>query len=73
MMKHKEKITIDQVLIVQQFGVNIKGMVDATNALVKEAQVALKNVVGSNAFVNKEQWSVIWMKEEYHAKFAVIM
>jgi len=29
-------------------------MVDATNALVKEAQVALKNIVGLDAFVNKE-------------------
>jgi hypothetical protein len=61
------------VLIVQQFGVNVKEMVDATNALLKEAQVALKNIVGSNAFVNKEQWSVIWLKEEYHAKFVIIM
>jgi hypothetical protein len=29
-------------------------MVDAANALVKEAQVALKNIVGLDAFVNKE-------------------
>jgi len=61
------------VLIAQQFGVNVKRMVDATNALVKEVQVALKNIAGSNAFVNKKQWSVIWMKEEYHVKFVIIM
>ncbi len=32
-----EKITIDQTLIAKQFGVGTKGVVDATNALVKEA------------------------------------
>jgi hypothetical protein len=34
-------------------------VVDATNALIKEVHVALKNIVGPEAFVNKEQWSVI--------------
>jgi hypothetical protein len=29
-------------------------MVDAINMLVKEAQMALKNIVGLDAFVNKE-------------------
>jgi hypothetical protein len=29
-------------------------VVDAINALVKEAQVVLKNIVGPYAFVNKE-------------------
>jgi hypothetical protein len=61
------------VLIVQQFGINVKGMVDATNVVIKEAQLAQKNIARSNAFVNKEQWSVIWMKEESHAKFVMIM
>jgi len=59
LLNHILKITIDQVLIAQQFGVNVKGMVDATNALIKEAQVALKNIARSNAFINKEQWNVI--------------
>jgi hypothetical protein len=54
-----EKITIDQTLIVQQFGVSFEGVVDAAHALVKEAQVAFKNIAGLNAFVNKEQWSII--------------
>jgi hypothetical protein len=44
-------------------------MVDAMNTLVKEAQVALKNIAGPDAFINKEQWNMIQMKEEYHAKF----
>jgi hypothetical protein len=29
-------------------------VVNATNALVKEAQVAIKNIARSDAFVNKE-------------------
>ncbi len=49
-----EKITIDRTLIVQHFGINVEGTIDATNALVKEAQVALKNIVGLDAFINKE-------------------
>jgi hypothetical protein len=36
---------------------------DATNALVKKVEVALKNIAGLDAFVNKEEWSVIRMKE----------
>ncbi len=49
-----EKITIDQMLIVQQFGINDEWVVNATNALVKEAQVAIKNIVRLDAFVNKK-------------------
>jgi phospholipid N-methyltransferase len=41
--------------------------------LVKEAQVAFKNIVGLNAFVSNEQWSVIQLKAEYHAKFVAIL
>jgi hypothetical protein len=41
--------------------------------LVKEAQVALKNVIGSDAFVNKDQWNIIQMTEEYHARFVTIL
>jgi hypothetical protein len=48
-------------------------MLDVANALVKEAQVIFKNIVGLDAFVNKKQWSVIQMKEEYQAKFATIL
>jgi hypothetical protein len=48
-------------------------MVDATNMLVKKVQIALKNIARVDAFVNKEQWSVIRMKEEYHARFVAIL
>ncbi len=57
----------------KQFGVSIEGVMDATNALVKETQVALKNIVKPDVFVNKEQWSIIRMKEEFHARFATIL
>jgi hypothetical protein len=68
-----EKITIDQALIAQQCGVSVKGTIDATNALVKETHVAFKNIFRPDAFINKEQWSVIQMKEEYHSKFVAIL
>jgi hypothetical protein len=42
------------MLIVQQIGINVKGMVDAINALVKKAQVVIKNTIGPDVFVNKE-------------------
>jgi hypothetical protein len=54
-----EKITINQMLIAQQFGISVEGTIDATNVLVKDAQVIFKNIVRLDAFVNKEQWSVI--------------
>jgi hypothetical protein len=54
-----EKITIDQVLIIQQFNVSAKGIIDATNTLVKEAQVAHGNIARWDAFISKGQWSVI--------------
>jgi hypothetical protein len=49
-----EKITTNQTLIVQQFGVSVEGVVDVANVLVKKAQVAFKNITGLDAFVNKE-------------------
>jgi hypothetical protein len=54
-----EKITIDQAIIVKKVGVSVEGAVNVANTLVKEAQIAFKNIVRSDAFVNKEQWSVI--------------
>jgi hypothetical protein len=42
------------MLIVQQFGISDEWVVNATNALVKEAQVAIKNIVRLDAFVNKK-------------------
>jgi hypothetical protein len=49
-----QKITIFQTLIAKQFGVSTEGAVDVTNALVKKVQVAMKNIIGLDAFVNKE-------------------
>lgn len=54
-----EKITIDQALIIQQFGVSVEGIVDVVNTLVKEVQIAFKNIVGLDAFINKKQWSIL--------------
>jgi hypothetical protein len=36
-------------------------------------QIAFKNIARPDAFVEKEQWSMICMKEEFHAKFATIL
>ncbi len=47
------------MLIIKEFNVNVEGVVDAVNALVKEVRVLFKNIVGLDAFVNKEQWNVI--------------
>ncbi len=41
-----ENITINQVLIAQQFGISVEGMVDVMNTLVKKAQVVFKSIVG---------------------------
>jgi hypothetical protein len=44
---------------------SVEGTIDAGNALVKETHVAFQNITRLDAFVNKEQWSVIRMKENY--------
>jgi hypothetical protein len=44
---------------------SVEGIIDAGNALVKEAHVAFQNIYKLDAFVNKEQWSMIQMKENY--------
>jgi hypothetical protein len=49
-----EKIAIDQLLIVQEIGVSVEGAVDVANVFVKEAQIVFKNIVGLDAFANKE-------------------
>jgi hypothetical protein len=33
----------------------------------------MKNITRLDAFVNKEQWNVIRMKEDYHAKFTMVL
>jgi hypothetical protein len=37
-----------------------------TNALVKDVEIALKKISRPNMFVEKEQWNVVHMNEEYH-------
>lgn len=49
-----EEIVIGLMLIAKQFSVNIKWAIDVANALIKEAQIALKNIIGSNAFMEME-------------------
>jgi hypothetical protein len=53
--------------------VNAEAAINVANALVKEAQVAFKNITRLDEFVDKEQWSMIQMKEEYHVKSAIIL
>ncbi len=60
-----KKFTIDQMFVKEQLNIHLEGVVDAVNALVKYAKKALKKIVGSNAFVEKEQWNVVRMKEEF--------
>jgi hypothetical protein len=33
----------------------------------------LKRIAGPHVFVENEQWSVVGMKEEFHAKFVAIL
>jgi citrate lyase gamma subunit len=42
------------VLIAKQFGVNIERVVDVINMLVKEAQIALKNITRLDVFMEKK-------------------
>ncbi len=49
-----EEIIIEQVFISRQFNVSVEGVVDEVNALVKETQIVLKNIIGLYAFMEKE-------------------
>jgi hypothetical protein len=60
------------VLITRQFSVNIPKVVDVVNTLVKKVQIAFKNIFMMNIFV-EEEWNIICMKEEFHAKFVAIL
>jgi hypothetical protein len=46
---------------------------DATNATFEEAKTTFKKIADPYAFLENEQWSVVCMKEEFHAKFATIL
>jgi virulence-associated protein VapD len=70
---HGQEILIDHVLIYEQFQISNEGVVDVINATFDETKIALKKIAGPHAFVENEQWSVVYMKEEFHAKFAAIL
>jgi hypothetical protein len=36
------------------------------NALVKDVEIALKKIGKPNMFLEKEQWNILHMKEEFH-------
>jgi len=46
--------------------------IDVANVAYDKAKFILKKIVGPHAFVENEQWSVVHMKKEFHAKFATI-
>ncbi len=68
-----QEIIIDQVLIHEQLGISKEGTIDVTNATFDEAKITLKKIACPHAFVENEQWNVICMKEEFHAKFVAIL
>jgi hypothetical protein len=63
---------IDQVFIHEQLGISKEGVIDAANATFDEAKTALKKIAGPHAFMENEQWNVVCMKEEFHARFVII-
>ncbi len=68
-----QEIIIDQVLIHEQFGISKEGTIDVANATFDEAKITLKKIASPHAFIENEQWNVICMKEEFHAKFVAIL
>jgi hypothetical protein len=68
-----QEIFIDQVLIHEQLGISKEGAVDVINATFEEAKIALKITARPHVFVENEQWSVVHMKEEFHARFVAIL
>jgi hypothetical protein len=68
-----QEILIDQVLIHEQLGISKEGVVDAANVTFDKTKTSLKKITSPHAFVENEQWNVVHMKEEFHAKFVVIL
>jgi hypothetical protein len=62
-----------QVFIHEQLGIFSERVVNVANATYQEVKTALRKIVGPHAFVENEQWSVVHMKEEIHARFATIL
>ncbi len=46
---------------------------NASNATFEEVKIALKRIARPHAFIENEQWNVVCMKEEFHARFAAIL
>jgi hypothetical protein len=69
-----QEILICQVLIHEQLEISNKGIIDdATNAIYDEAKTILKKIVGLHAFVENEQWNILCMKKEFHARFVALL
>jgi hypothetical protein len=70
---HGQEILINEVLIHEQLGISKEGTLDVANAIFDEAKTTLKRITSPHVFVENEQWNVVHMKEEFHAKFAAIL
>ncbi len=68
-----KRFSYGQVLIHEQLKISKEGAIDAANATFEEAKTTLKRIIGPHPFVENEQWSVICMKEEFHARFVAIL
>ncbi len=61
------------VLIHEQLGISSEGVVDVANATYQEVKIVLRKIVGPHVFVENQQWNVVHMKEEFHARFVAIL
>ncbi len=68
-----QEILIDQVLIHEQLGIPKEGVVNVANVTLEEAKITLKRIARPHTFIENEQWSVVHMKEEFHARFVTIL
>ncbi len=49
-----QKNLIDRVLIYDQLGISNEGVMDATNVIIQDVNIALKKIASPNAFVENE-------------------
>ncbi len=70
---HGQEIFINHVFIHEQLGISKEGAINVANATFEDAKTALKIIVSPRVFVENEQWNVVCMKEEFHARFAAIL
>ncbi len=68
-----QNILIDWVLIHEQLGISKEGIVDVINASFEEAKIGLKRTRIPHNSIENEQWNVVRMKEEFHARFVAIV